>query len=290
MNQEPKFTDWLILLLLGLMWGSGFFFIKKSVTTFDPVQMTFLRMSISTLLYLPMFALLFKKIDWSKWKWLIMVAICGYGIPNFFFALAEQNDRVSSGVAGVLNSLVPLLALTIGAIFFGASATRTKVLGIVVGLAGAIWLVAFSGGTSTAQPAYAILCVLAATMYAVNANIIGKHLRHFHPVAVGAAAFFLSSPIYFFGVWQSGALNVMWEPSHRGSLGAIVYLAVVSTVVANVLYTWLVQRTNPVFATSVAYLFPIVSLALGTLDGEQLGFIQLIGAGLILIGLYLARK
>ncbi len=290
MNHEPKVVDWLMLLLLGLMWGSGFFFIKKSVAAFDPVQMTFLRMTISTLLYLPMFVILCRRIDWSKWPWLVAVAVCGYGIPNYFFALAEQHERVSSGVAGVLNSLVPLLSLCIGALFFGTKATRTKILGIVIGLAGALWIVVLSKGTGSAQPVYAALCVLAAAMYAVNANIIGSHLRHFHPIAVGAAAFFLSGPIYFFGVWQSGALDSMWSPSHRASLAAIVYLAVVSTVIANVFYTWLVQRTHPVFATSVAYLFPIVSLAVGTIDSEPIGLIQLGGAALILIGLYLARK
>lgn len=289
MTQQPRGLDWFVLLALGLMWGSGFLFIKKSVETIDPLQMTCLRMSLSSLVYLPFFFVMFRRIKWEKWPWLVVVAICGYGIPNFFFALAEQDGRVSSGVAGVLNSLVPLLALSIGSLLFNVPATYTKVCGILLGLAGALWLVGFSGQASATQPAYAALCVVAATMYAVNANVIGRKLQGFHPVALGAAAFFLSSPLYYWGVWQTEAWRIIGDPGQRSALGAILYLAVVSTVLANVLYTWLVQRTSAVFATSVAYLFPLVSLVLGAWDGESIGGIQILGAGLILSGLYLSR-
>lgn len=282
--------DWTLLLTLGVLWGSGFFFIKKAVVVFEPIQLTFLRMALSTVISLPIFFWFARTIDWSKWKSLLAIAFFGYGIPNYLFALAEQDDRVSSGVAGVLNSTVPLLAMTIGILFFRAKTTKKKALGIVVGFLGALWLVVASPSDQSAQPLYAAACIVAAAMYAVNANIIGAHLRRFHPLSIGATAFFISSPFYLIGVWKSGALDRAMAVESQAALGAIVYLALASTVLASAAYTWLVQRTTPVFATSVAYLFPIVSLALGTMDGEPLGWIQALGAGVILGGLFLSRN
>jgi drug/metabolite transporter (DMT)-like permease len=289
-HSKPATIDWILLLTLGLLWGSGFFFIKKAVMVFEPTQLTFLRMSLSTIISLPIFFWFLRTIDWTKWKSLLAIAFFGYGIPNYLFALAEQDDRVSSGVAGVLNSTVPLLAMAIGILFFRARTTRKKAAGIVVGFLGAVWLVVASPADQSAQPLYAAACIVAATMYAVNANIIGAHLRRFHPFSIGATAFFISSPFYLIGVWRSGALVKAMEIESRAALGAIVYLALASTVLASAAYTWLVQRTTPVFATSVAYLFPLVSLALGTFDGEPLGWIQGLGAGVILLGLFLSRN
>lgn len=288
-DNSPKTLDWILLLSLGVIWGSGFYFIKKAVISFDPLQMTFLRMSISTVVSVPIFLWFIRKIDWSQWKSLLMVAFFGYGFPNYLFALAEQQDRVSSGVAGVLNSTVPLMAMSIGIVFFRAKTTQRKVIGIVLGFLGAVWLVVLSSGNQSAQPVYAAACLLAASMYAVNANIIGTYLRKFHPLSIGAAAFSMSGPIYLIGVWKSGAIREILQEENRPAAGAVVYLAIVSTVIGSVGYNWLVQRTNAVFATSVAYLFPLVSLALGTLDGESLGLVQSLGAALILTGLFLSR-
>jgi len=288
-DKEPELLDWILLVSLGLLWGSGFLFIKKAVDSFDPVQMTFLRMAISTLVSIPIFLWFVRKIDWTQWKSLLMVAFFGYGFPNYLFALAEQHGRVSSGVAGVLNSTVPLIAMTIGIGFFRAKTTQRKVAGIVIGFLGAVWLVVFSAGTKAAEPVYAVACLFAASMYAVNANIIGTYLRKFHPLSIGAAAFSISGPLYLFGVWKSGALAEVSQLENRNALLAIIYLAVFSTVIGSFVFNWIVQRTNGVFATSVAYLFPLVSLALGTLDGEPFGLVQSLGAGIILIGLFLSR-
>jgi drug/metabolite transporter (DMT)-like permease len=59
---------------------------------------------------------------------------------------------------------------------------------------------------------------------------------------------------------------------------------------AKVIFFKLVQISNPVFASSVTYIMPIVALIWGVLDGEGLSFIQGLAALLILIGVYLAHK
>ncbi len=73
-------------------------------------------------------------------------------------------------------------------------------------------------------------------------------------------------------------------------LGYIFYLAALGTVIGSIMYFWLLQRTSAIFATSVTYLLPIGAIAIGALDGEEIGVIDFVGTAVILLGVYLARK
>jgi drug/metabolite transporter (DMT)-like permease len=93
------------------------------------------------------------------------------------------------------------------------------------------------------------------------------------------------------GLWLSGGWEVAWQhPDGMKGLGYIFYLGAVGTVVGSILYYVLLQRTSAIFATSVTYLLPIGALAIGALDGEALGPLDMVGTAVILLGVYLARK
>ena len=74
------------------------------------------------------------------------------------------------------------------------------------------------------------------------------------------------------------------------ALGAITLLALFGTVMASILFFRLVQLTTPVFASTVSYLIPIVSLFWGFADGETITIFHFIGMALILFGVYITRK
>ena len=281
-----------MLLLLTLMWGTSFLLIKKSLLVFSPVEAAFMRMGLATLAYLPFAAIFYKKIDWSKWPALLVVSLCGSGIPNFLFALAQT--RISSSLSGILNSLTPLFTLVFGVLFFQMALSRYKVIGVLLGLAGAVLLILFGRGLSApmgGESYFALFCVLAAMCYALNSNTVAKYLQGMHPAAIGAASFFLTGPVYIAGLFLSGAWNtIQTHPAPWSAVGCLAYLAVVSTALASMLYFHLLQRTNAIFATSVTYLLPIMAILFGILDGETVTTVHLGGTALILGGLYLARK
>lgn len=286
----PKTKDWILLLILGAIWGASFLVIKKAVQVYEPQQMTFLRMTIATIIYFPFALYYWKQIDWTKWKAFVIVALCGSGIPNWFFAIAET--KISSGVAGVLNAMVPLFTLILGVLIFKQKVTWTKTIGILTGLAGATFLILYNRQFQDQNTAIlpALLCLAAGIMYAINSNTIGAYLKGVHPIAVGAASFTLTGVFYLAGGVWTGAFPkaLLWSNIH-GTL-MVVYLAVLGTVLASILYVRLVQRTNPIFATSVAYLFPVFSLFFGILDQEPMHWGHFAGLGVILFGLYLSRK
>lgn len=291
MSNRPASTlDWLALLLLAAVWGCSFLAIKKAVQVFDPLQMSMWRMSQATLMYLPVALLYWSKIDWKRWKPLVVVAFCGSAIPNLLFAIAQRH--VNSSLAGVLNSLTPLFTLVFGVLFFQMALSRNKVLGVALGLAGAAVLILFNGSASASGNGFfAVLCALATTCYAINANVVNRYLRDQHPAAIASAAFMITGAFFLFGLWWSGGWHRAVEhPEGWKGLGYIFYLSALGTVGGNIVYFWLLQRTSPIFATSVTYLLPVAALILGVFDGETVGSTDLAGTGIILTGLYLARR
>lgn len=289
-TRQPSAFDWFLMFFLAAMWGASFLFIKKSVAIFTPMQMAMWRMVLATAVYLPIAAAYWSKIDWRRWKPLIIVAFCGSAIPNFLFAVAQQH--VNSSLAGVLNSLTPLFTLLLGVALFAMEINRQKVLGVGIGLAGALLLVWFNGkGGLSGDSFYAGLCVLATICYAVNAHTVNRHLRDLPAAGIASAAFVITGGLFLIGLWWSDGWNAaMQHPDGFKGLGYIFYLAAMGTVVGSILYFWLLQRTSAIFATSVTYLLPIGAIIIGSFDGETIGWIDLLGTVIILLGVYLARK
>lgn len=289
-SRQPSAFDWFLMFFLAAVWGASFLFIKKSVAIFSPMQMAMWRMVFATAVYLPIAAIYWSKIDWRRWKPLVIVAFCGSAIPNLLFAIAQQH--VNSSLAGVLNSLTPLFTLIIGTAFFSMGFSRDKILGVSLGLGGALLLVLFNSSSGVSGNAfYAGLCVLATVCYAINANTVNTRLRDQPPAGIASAAFVITGGLFLVGLWFSDGLEVaVQHPEGMKGLGYIFYLAVMGTVLGSILYFWLLQRTSAIFATSVTYLLPIGAIIIGSFDGEAIGLIDIVGTAIILLGVYLARK
>jgi drug/metabolite transporter (DMT)-like permease len=80
------------------------------------------------------------------------------------------------------------------------------------------------------------------------------------------------------------------HPQAWEALGYVTILAFVGTVAASGVFFHLIQKTSPIFGSTVAYLMPIVSLLWGMFDGEAIGWMHLVGMAMILSGVYLSRR
>ena len=130
-----------------------------------------------------------RRVDWSKWRPLVIVGLCGSGIPAFLFPMAQMN--ISSSVTGVLNSLTPLFTLLLGLLFFGRKFRAIKLLGVFIGLAGATLLILMGneGGFGSNNIWYASLAVLATVCYATSVNTVGSHLSGMSSLTISAISF-----------------------------------------------------------------------------------------------------
>jgi len=278
------------MVLLSIIWGSSFILIKKALIVFPPYQVTTLRLSMAALIFVPYFIKNFRRIDWSRWQYLLIVSLAGSGIPFFLIPFAQQ--YVSSSVAGILNSLAPLFTLVLSIIFFDEVFHKRRALGVIIGLLGAALLIVASGGVNESGNLGAgLLLVLAAVFYAISANVVGNKLMGFSPIDITATSFiFIGLPSFLVLLFSDFLTLVTTHPEGWQSLFYVGVLSLIGTVIATLLFFRLVQDTGAVFASTVAYLIPVVAVVFGVLDGEEFSFYYFLSAALILIGIYLSKN
>jgi drug/metabolite transporter (DMT)-like permease len=285
-NQQQK---WVYLIELSIVWGSSFILIKKALIGVTPIQVGALRM-IFTSIFLLLFAFpSIKKIKKKHWKYLVYTALTGTFIPGFLFAFAIYN--IDSSIVSILNSLTPFNTLIFGAIVFGLAFKKKQLTGILVGLVGTLILILKGADLHPSQNYwYAFLVIIASVGYALNANMVKKYLSDLDPLAITTGNFLLLiipativlSFTDFFTTYKA-------TETQLNSLGYVAILSIVGTGIAKTIYNKLVQISDPVFSSSVTYLIPIVAIIWGVFDGETLSFVQVLGAVIILFGVYLVN-
>lgn len=283
--------SWSILIVLALVWGSSYILMKKALVVFEPMELAGLRILISSLFFLPFFIKNFKKIVWQNWKYYLIVGLLGSGFPALLFAFAQT--KLNSSLTGILSSLTPLFTLITGILFFSKSINRNQVIGVIVGLSGALLLMAL--GNEQAQfdlqtLGFTALVVLACLFYALSSNTVGSKLPNKSSFDISTSAFTFLLPLGIAILCN----EQVWIPLKQSNgLEGLAYVGVLSlggTVAASVLFFHLVQIRDAVFASMVSYLIPIVALMWGFLDGEKISLIHAAGMTLILFGVFLTRK
>lgn len=295
--QETRITPLHIgaMLLLAITWGSSFILMKHGLKdeanqpVLAPSQLAALRMGIASLVLLPVSVRAFRKIKVSDWKYLAVVGLMGSGIPAVLFTTAQQ--KLDSGIAGILNTLTPLFTLTIGGLVFKKGVAWRQALGVFIGMAGAISLIALRGVDNSENWGYSLLIILATLFYGISVNTISAKIPHIHPLHITALSLLLAGIPWTIYVFNTDIVQILEHHPHGiTSLKYVCVLAILGTCMANMLYFWLTQQTGPMFASSVTYLMPIVAVFWGIGDGEALGPLHLAAAGVILLGVWLVNK
>nr|WP_299342217.1 EamA family transporter [Allomuricauda sp.] len=289
MNLQNR--KWIYLFVLSIIWGTSYILIKKGLEGFSPVQLGAVRVVLAALF---LFVIGFKSlrtISKKEWPWVALSGFVGSFIPMFLFAFAQT--EIDSSIASILNSLVPLSTLFIGFFAFGITFTRNQLLGVIIGLVGATFLIFFGSQINPNQNYwYTGLVVLATICYASNANIIKSKLQNVSAmgIAVGNFACILLPALLILPFSGFFSNEVTSAPKFWSSLGYIVVLCIMGTCVAKVMFNRLIQISSAVFSVSVTYLIPIVGIFWGVLDGEAFKLQQLLAAAIILLGVYLVNK
>lgn len=285
-----NFISWAILLGLVLVWGSSFILIKKSLLYFTSDEVGVLRVVITFLFLLPLAILKIKKVD-KRTTWILLISgIIGSVIPSWLFATAQT--QIDSAMAGTLNALTPLFTLLIGVLFFKYKTRWLNVLGVIIGLVGAIGLImASSQHALEANIKYSLLVVAATLCYAINVNIIKSYLSHLGSLTITALTFFyVGIPLTLFVLFASNVpSNLVNHPETLIGLGYLSILSVVGTALALIAFNKLIKTSSPVFASSVTYLIPVVAIAWGIIDGEIFKLSYAIWFIIIILGVFLVN-
>jgi len=282
---------WLYLSLLSVVWGSSFILIKKALIGLTPLQLGALRTLFAAIFLLIVGFSFLKKIKKQQWKWITISAFLGTFIPAFLFAFAET--QIDSAVASILNSTTPIVTLILGAVLFKIVFSRNQLIGVIVGLVGSLLLIWSGADVNPNQNYWYSTLVLAASVcYALNVNILKKHLQELPPMAIAAGNFIVLLVPAFLVLVFSGffGLEFVNNTVLHESLGYLLILSLVGTAVAKVMFNKLVQLSTPVFASSVTYTIPVIALLLGLMDGERFSLFQAGATVFILSGVLMTNK
>lgn len=286
---EASRLKWILLIILSLIWGSSFILIKKGLVGLSAIQVGSLRIIFAALFLLAIGYSSLQKIPKDKWKYIVLTSLFGTFIPAFLFAIAQLH--IASVVSSVLNSLTPLNTLILGFLLFKTQVKRTQVLGVAIGFIGCVILIVNGASIGPNQNNwYAGFIIIASICYAINVNLIQRYLQNLSPLSISTGNFSVLIIPAICILMFTDFFAVVNTELVQTSVLFILILGVVGTGIANIIFFKLIQLSSPVFATSVTYLIPVVAFGWGLVDNESLNGIQILGAVIILIGVFLSAK
>jgi drug/metabolite transporter (DMT)-like permease len=288
MNADRE--KWMLLIVLSLIWGSSFILIKKSLDHFSPYQVGALRVLIAGIILMPVAVSKYKLFPKKHLKWLILAAVTGNFIPMFLFPIAEK--ELSSSIAGIINSMMPIFVIIVGALVWKFETTQRQMIGTFISFTG-VCLLAFGGeGDGARFKLIPILLLLLATLcYAISTTTVKSRLMEVSSTVLSAFVFsfvlFLPSLI---ALILTGFFSTFsFDENHLTGLMFVSLLSVFGTGLAMMMNYRLLKVSSPLFASTVTLLMPIVAIIWGVLDGEKLSAVQFVGAGIIIAGLIFLR-
>ena len=282
---------WLMLMLLGALWGGSFFFARIAVKEVPPLWLVFFRVSIAALalhLYLAAAG------QWQAFRKTPFLPFFGLGLLNnaIPFSLIFAGQTVlGAGLASILNATTPFLTVIAANILTrDEKASPGKVIGTLIGIAGAAAIVGPSALTGLGAPLWAQLAVIGAAASYALASIYGKRFRQLPPLhtATGqlSASTLIMLPVAFsvHGVPEA----LLWS---QGVWLAVLALALASTAFAYTLFFRILAQAGATVVSLVTLIVPVSAVLLGiAFLGEKLSANQLFGMAMIAAGLIVLNR
>ncbi len=277
--------NWVILLILSIIWGSSFILMKKSLISFTYIEVGFLRLIIAFLALSPFLTSSLKRLKAIYIAPLLLVSIVGTVIPAILFAFAQT--YLNSANTGMLNALTPIFTLIIGFILFKKKINNQGFLGILMGLIGT-YILLLPSNIDIANTKYSIIVIVATICYAISINTIKEKLRDLGPldIAVLSSLFSFIIPIGYI-IQQGFFVTINKISANIFPFLYIIVLGLICTSFAIILFNYLIKKTSAIFGSSTTYLIPIFAIIWGLIDNETIQNHEIIGMLIILFGVFI---
>lgn len=280
-------------LVVALVWGSSFLFIKIGIRELHPLWLTFARVATGAVTMLLVLAVTRTPLPRDRKLWAHMIVVGGLGAaaPFTLFGFGEQ--RVSSVLAGIWNASTPLVALPLAALLFRTERlTRARAAGIGIGFLGVLVVLGVWRGVGGAELTGQLMCFGAAMCYAVAIPYQKRFLAHRagSGVAIVAAQLLVAlAMLAIVAPLVAGAPAVLTHLSAEVAL-SVLALGALGTGVAFALNFRVIRIAGASTSASVTYLMPVVATLLGVLLlGEHLRWNEPVGALVVLLGVGISQ-
>ncbi|MFM8392385.1 MAG: DMT family transporter [Acidobacteriota bacterium] len=278
-----------VWVLLSLIWGSTWIFIKLGLRELPPLTFAGLRFLVASIALSGILLLRRARVpqDRRQLFWLAGTGIISITINYGLVFWGET--RIPSGLAAVLQATIPVFGIVIAHYLLPTERlTLRKLAGIVIGFTG-VGIIFFDqiriDGRAGLEGSLALL--LSSLCIASGNVLIKSKLQHLDPAVIATGQMLCGfPPLLLAGWWWEGSpLALVWSPL---AIGALLYLAIVGSAVAFLLYYWMVTRIEVTKTMLISLVIPVVALFIGAVTiGEQITLSILFGSGAILAGIAL---
>ena len=287
--RQAKITDYLLLILLALIWASAFFNIKIATYSYGPVTIAFLRVFFGAVPVLLLCYYKNIKIEaFSKdWHWFAMIGFINLVAPFYLIAYGVQS--VQSNLAAILMSTTPLSSTVLGHFYTtNEKFNFIKTFGILIGFSGILYL--FSDNLLIDENNFisALLILLGSTCYVIGGVLTLKISKKKNENVTGSIliwATIILIPLVSF-------IEQPWNLTPRlDSTISVIYLGLVSTGIAWLLRFRILVNNGLIFQSQVSYLIPIFGTILSYIFLKELITTKvLISLIAVSVGIYFVRK
>jgi len=280
-------SDWLLLIVLSVLWGGSFFFAKIAIAELPPLTIVLGRVVIAALALHLLIVATGQRMpgDLRLWRDFLVMGLLNNAIP--FSLIFWGQKEIASGLASILNATTPLFAVLVAhACTVEEKATPAKLLGVALGIGGVALMVGVDFAAGLGAHLWSELAVLGAALSYAFAGVFGRRFRGKPPLVVAAGQLTGSSALIL-------PLALLIDRPWTGTLpsgataASVIALALLSTALAYVIFFRILARAGATNLLLVTFLIPVSALMLGVAFlGEVLSPHQL--AGMVLIGCGLA--
>lgn len=277
--------DWLMLVVLSILWGGSFILNKIAVAAVPPLTVAIGRVGIAAVVLVALAAARRElRAIIAAWPVFVTLALCNSAVP--FALIAWSQTQIGAGLASILNATTPLFVVVIAHIATDDDKlTPGRTVGLVVGILGVVIMIGVGALSGLGgHVAGEVACLVAATLYA-GGTVYARGFRNFTPTMLGAGqtamATLLLMPVML-------AVDQPWTRPLPSTtvLVALVLLGAVSTGIAYLLFFRILERAGATNVSLVTFLIPVSAILLGVLLlDEHLEVHQIIGMAAIAVGL-----
>ncbi|MDA9917305.1 DMT family transporter [Gammaproteobacteria bacterium] len=279
-----ELKNWILLILLGAVWGSAFMFIKISADDFGPILLVNLRLLLAGALFLP-FLLQKKYLTYFKshFSGILILGIFSNAFPFTMFSYASLG--ATSNMLGILNGTTAFMTMVVAYFWLKESITPKQIFGIILGFLGILVLVNPANGSATLGASG--FALVGALSYSFSGVYIQKYQLNANKfVLIGWAMLFgglFLTPLSFF--------NLPDQMPDNNAIAALLWLGIVSTGIAYLGYIRLIEQIGAVRTSTVTYLLPVFSIIWGSIFlQEKITWIIFGGFIFVMIGMYFANN
>ena len=294
----PKnFLAHLALLAVNLIYGSSHFIAKEVMPDYlKPNTFILLRVFGASILFWSLRYFIREKVERKDLSRIALVGLFGVALNQLlFFQGLSITSPIDSAIIMVTS---PVIVTLLSLLILKTKLTPNKVIGITLGLVGAIVLISFSGGTNTESSLKGNLLIMAnATSYSLYLVLVKPLLAKYKPLPVISYmfvfAFFIVLP---FGISDIQDVSLSFPSVVLFSIGFIIFFTTFCTYLFNI---YAVKKLSPTIASSYIYLQPVFSMVIGfgisfynshSNYASAITWPKLLCTLLIFLGVYLTSK